>query len=294
MKSIVVDAPAKINLSLDITGIRENGYHNIDTVMQSVGLCDTVTISRMSGQGLYISCNQPRIPCDETNYAHIAASRFFERFGRPDTAISIDIQKRIPSEAGLAGGSADAAGVLVGLNGLLDVGADVETLCGLGLTVGADVPFCIMGGTRRARGVGEEFSILPALPPCHILIAKPAAGISTAESYRRYDRSGARRRPDTDRLVHCLEQADLQGLAKGMYNVLSEVAELPAIEEIRAVMLACGALGAMMTGSGSAVFGLFTSRGQAKHCLRKLYGLAEGVFLTRPVGYGAVVLDMRT
>ena len=130
-------------------------------------------------------------------------------------------------------------------------------------------------------------------PPCHILIAKPAAGISTAESYRRYDRSGARRRPDTDRLVHCLEQADLQGLAKGMYNVLSEVAGLPAIEEIRAVMLACGALGAMMTGSGSAVFGLFTSRGQAKHCLRKLYGLAEGVFLTRPVGYGAVVLDMR-
>ena len=280
MKSIVVDAPAKINLSLDITGIRENGYHNIDTVMQSVGLCDTVTISRMSGQGLYISCNQPRIPCDETNYAHIAASRFFERFGRPDTAISIDIQKRIPSEAGLAGGSADAAGVLVGLNGLLDVGADVETLCGLGLTVGADVPFCIMGGTRRARGVGEEFSILPALPPCHILIAKPAAGISTAESYRRYDRSGARRRPDTDRLVHCLEQADLQGLAKGMYNVLSEVAGLPAIEEIRAVMLACGALGAMMTGSGSAVFGLFTSRGQAKHCLHLRMSKAMRPFIS--------------
>lgn len=293
MKSIVVGAPAKINLSLDITGVRENGYHNIDTVMQSVGLCDTVTISRMSGRGLYISCNQPRIPCDETNYAHIAASRFFERFGRPDTAIAIDIQKRVPSQAGLAGGSADAAGVLVGLNGLLNAGADLETLCELGLTVGADVPFCIVGGTRRARGIGEKLSLLPTIPPCHILIAKPAAGISTAESYRRYDRAGARRHPDTDRLAHCLEQADLQGVTKEMYNVLSEVADLPAIEEIRAAMLACGASGAMMTGSGSAVFGLFVSRGQAKHCLRKLYGLAEGAFLTHPVGHGAVVLDTR-
>ena len=291
-KTVIVDAPGKVNLALDVTGKRPDGYHTIDTIMQAVDLCDTVTISRMSGKGIYISCDRQMIPCDETNYAHIAARKFFERFGQPDTAISIDIQKRIPVQAGLAGGSADAAGVLVGLNALFGTGADRGTLCEIGVQVGADVPFCIVGGTRRARGIGNEFTPLPPLPACHILIAKPGPGMSTPESYRRYNERGVKRRPDMPALLRQLEAGELRAFARGMVNVLEEVADLPEIPFLRERMCEAGALGALMSGSGSAVFGIFEDRGPAKHCMRRLYSHAEAVFLSRAVTYGAVVLDL--
>lgn len=228
----MVDAPGKVNLALDVTGKRPDGYHTIDTIMQAVDLCDTVTISRMSGKGIYISCDRQMIPCDETNYAHIAARKFFERFGQPDTAISIDIQKRIPVQAGLAGGSADAAGVLVGLNALFGTGADRGTLCEIGVQVGADVPFCIVGGTRRARGIGNEFTPLPPRqPPYPHCQARP--GMSTPESYRRYDERGVKRRPDMPALLRQLEAGELRAFARGMVNVLEEVADLPEIPFLR-------------------------------------------------------------
>ena len=291
-KSVIVDAPGKINLSLDITGVREDGYHEIDTIMQAIDLRDTVTITRMSGKGIYISCDRPRVPSDDTNYAHIAARLFFERFGLDASTISIDIQKRLPMQAGMGGGSADAAGVLVGMNTLFEVGADLESLCRLGREIGADVPFCIVGGIQRARGIGEQMMPLPALPKCHIVVAKPAAGISTRESYNRYDRRGAARRPDTERLIEKLRAGDLHGLAKGMYNVLEEVAELDEVRTLHERLLSGGAAGAMMSGSGSAVFGLFEKRSHARHCMRRLYDQASTVFLTHPVGCGATVVDL--
>lgn len=291
-KTVVVAAPAKVNLSFDVVGVREDGYHDVDTILQSVDLYDTVTVSRMTGTGIFISCDRPRIPCDETNYAHIAARLFFERFDIYDAAISIDIQKRIPSEAGLAGGSADAAGVLVAMNALFQTNASIEELCGLGVQVGADVPFCILGGTQRAQGIGNVFSELPALPQCYILIAKPEFGISTPQSYRLYDKCDQQVHPDTEYLVRQLERSNLSDFASSMCNVLEAVADLPEIPDIRDMLAAGGAIGSQMSGSGSAVFGIFENRMRAKGCMRRLYRVAQSVFLTRPIGHGVVVLNV--
>ncbi|MBC8586145.1 4-(cytidine 5'-diphospho)-2-C-methyl-D-erythritol kinase [Youxingia wuxianensis] len=290
-KNVVVNAPGKINLSLDITGIREDGYHNIDTIMQSIDLGDTVTISKMDSPGVFISCDRPRVPCDESNYAHIAARMFFDEFHIPSQGIAIDIQKRIPIQAGLAGGSADAAGVLVGLNTLFDVNADEQTLCQLGVKVSADVPFCIVGGTQHATGIGNQFNRLPDLPKCYLVIAKPTMGISTKDSYRRYDKYGAEHSPDIEYLIKQLHIGNLKDLASSMYNVLEEVADVEDIHIIRNKMIGTGALGSLMSGSGSAVFGIFDNRTLARKCMKKLYGVAQGVFLARPVPYGAVVID---
>lgn len=292
-KTVVVDAPGKINLSLDIVGVREDGYHDIHSIMQTVDLYDTITISRSKTDGIFISCNRPQIPCNETNYAHIAARRFFEVLNVEPVGISIDIQKRIPVQAGLAGGSADAAGVLVGLNALLDVGATPQALCEAGASVGADVPFCIIGGTQQAQGIGDKLTRLPDLGDCYIVIAKPHQGISTADSYRKYDRYGAEYHPNIAYLIRQLRLNNLKELASGMYNVLEEVADLEDIHILRNRMIASGAVGSLMSGSGSAVFGIFQNRSQAKHCMRKLYDSAESVFLVSPVPHGAIVLDIR-
>ena len=292
-KTVIVEAPGKINLSFDITGKRADGYHNVDTIMQTIDLCDTVTISRMDQKGIFISCDRPRIPCDETNFAHIAAQKFFAEFGQPDTGISIDIQKRLPVQAGLAGGSADAAAVLMGLNVFFDVNEDLFRLCRLGAEVGADVPFCLMGGTQRATGIGERLVEVEELPRCQILIAKPPAGISTKEAYARYDERGRENHPDIEYLLKQLRMDNLKDFSASMYNVLEEVAYLPEIPAIKRKMISCGALGALMSGSGSAVFGIFDSRSRAKHCMRKLYDMSEAVFLARPAPHGAVVLDVR-
>ena len=155
-KTVIVDAPGKINLSLDITGVREDGYHEIDTIMQAVDLRDTVTITRMSGKGIFISCDRPRVPSDDTNYAHIAARLFFDRFGLDASAISIDIQKRLPMQAGMGGGSADAAGVLVGMNALFEVGADMETLCRLGRRLVRMCRSALWAGFSGPAGLGNS------------------------------------------------------------------------------------------------------------------------------------------
>ncbi len=293
-QKVAIAAPGKLNLALDITGRQPDGYHEIDTIFQSVDLCDFLQISRERQPGIYVSCDRPRLPCDETNLAHIAARRFLEWFGLEGQGVSIDLEKRIPLQAGLGGGSADAAGVLVGLNALFDTGASLEELAQIGGKVGADVPFCILGGTRRGRGRGELLEQVPSLPErTPIVIAKPEAGISTAESYRRYDQRGAHQRPDMPELLARLEAGELVPFAKGMYNVLQEVSDLPQVEQLCGKMVASGALGAMMSGSGSAVFGLFASRRQAKHCVRKLYELTESIFLVQNISHGAVVLDRR-
>ncbi|MCI8649966.1 MAG: 4-(cytidine 5'-diphospho)-2-C-methyl-D-erythritol kinase [Anaerotruncus sp.] len=292
-KRVKIDAPAKINLSFAITGKRPDGYHLVDSVMQTVTLYDTITISRMSGKGIFISCDRPGIPCNEENVAHLAARYFFDAFGAPDGALSIEIQKRIPEQAGLGGGSTDAAGVLAGLHSLLEVDAGIERLCEIGAKVGADVPFCLLGGTQRARGIGEQFENLPTLPDCEILIAKPRAGISTPESYRRYDQLENPQQPDIDRLLALLQAGSLPALAQAMGNVLEAVAQLPEIPQLRRIMEQNGALGSLMSGSGSAVFGIFDSKRTAKRCMRKLYNHAEGVFLVKPAQRGAWVFELQ-
>ena len=291
-KSVVASAPGKINLSLNITGTLPNGYHEMDTVLQTIDLCDTITIKKRVQDGILIFCDRPRVPCDETNHAYIAALKFFDAFGIDDRGIEIDICKRVPVQAGLGGGSADAAGVLVALNQLFEVNADLETLCRIGVTVGADVPFCLVGGTKRARGVGEQFERLPELPACLLLIAQPETGISTPESFRRYDQLIAVRHPDVEVLVSNIGAGNIRGVAACMGNVLEEVAELQDIRELKSMMLRAGALGSLMSGSGSAVFGIFESRWLAKRCMRKLYNKANCVLLARPVSHGAEVIQV--
>lgn len=288
---MVVEAPAKVNLFLDITGKRPDGYHLLDSVMQSVDLCDTVTLSRMSGEGIYISCNRSRIPCDENNLAHIAAARFFEAFEiRRDFGLSIELEKRIPVQAGLGGGSSDAAAVLVGLNVLLGIHADRERLCQVGASVGADVPFCIIGGTMRVAGIGEQLSPLAPMPDCQIVLAKPSRGVNTAAAFRRYDdldmpRSDGGAPP----LLVGLNCGNLGALAGGMKNALEAACPVPEVRLLKERMMQFGALGAAMSGSGSAVFGIFDNRQLAKRCMRKLYELSESVFLVRPIARGVMV-----
>ena len=292
-KTVVVDAPAKINLALDITGRRADGYHFVDMVMQSVSLRDTVTITRTHTEGIYISCDRPRIPGGESNLAHIAARRFLEWFGLPKCGLTIDLQKRIPMQAGMGGGSADAAGVLVGMNALFEVDAPLEELCKLGIGLGADVPFCLAGGTQRVQGIGERMSALPNLPDCHILVAKPEESIPTQECYQRYDQLAEPGRADIAGMVEALENQSLRQAAQKLSNVLEPAAGLEVVEKLRQRMLAGGALGARMTGSGSAVYGLFESKWLAKRCMHKLFDLADGAFLMRPLNGGPFILSER-
>ncbi len=290
MDTVHLKAPAKINLTLDITGVRDDGYHTMKMIMQSVDLCDLVRIEKTAQGGIRIECSDPTLPTGEGNIAHRAAAAYFDAVGQSERNILIHLEKRIPHEAGLAGGSADAAAVIVGLNELFRTMLTVPQMCRIGLSVGADVPFCIQGGTALAEGIGELLLPLPGLPKCLILIAKPKAGIKTAESFRKFDQNGSDRYPDTERAMGAIVAGDLEGMAAEMCNVLEEVAQVPEIEHIKQCMLQNGALGSVMTGSGSAVVGVFASKSRAKGCLRLLEEEYEDVFLVEPLGHGAKVV----
>lgn len=290
MKTIVVKAPAKLNLTLDITGRRDDGYHFMQMVMQAVDLYDTLTLTRLEKDTIELSCNKPELSCGEDNLVRRAAVLFFEHTGIR-AGVSIELQKVIPMQAGLGGGSADAAGTLTGLNTLFGAGLSIQELCALGLKLGADVPFCIRGGTALAQGIGEIFTELPRMPACSIVIAKPVQNMSTAVGFARFDEHGARRRPDHDKVIASIAAGDLDYLTQGMYNVMEEVYGLSIIGDIEEDMLRRGAIKAMMTGSGTAVFGIFEQRSKAKRCLKSLMGTVQAVFLTQPVDHGPVILE---
>ncbi len=293
MQQCRVIAPAKINLSLDITGRRHDGYHFLSTVMQSIGLYDTLTITRSGGSEVMLTCDGEvdNLPTGADNLVVRAALCFFSHLhlGLSDAGVHIQLQKEIPMQAGLAGGSADAAAALVGLNALFDAQLDAHALQGLGLTLGADVPFCMVGGAVLAEGIGEMFQPLPSMPNCYIVIAKPQQGISTKEAYALFDLSPARNRPDNDSLAAAVATGQLSEIGRLMCNVFEEVCNLPEVYEIKAQMLAYGALGAQMTGSGSAVFGLFDEKSAAKRCMAALQERFDDVYLTKPCAHGAVL-----
>ena len=270
MDTVHLKAPAKINLTLDITGVRDDGYHTMKMIMQSVDLCDLVRIEKTAQGGIRIECSNPTLPTGEENIAYRAAAAFFDAVGQSERNILIRLEKRIPHEAGLAGGSADAAAVIVGLNELYHT--------------------MLTGGTALAEGVGELLLPLPGLPKCFILIAKPKTGIKTAESFRKFDQNGSDRYPDTERAMGAIVAGDLEGMAAEMCNVLEEVAQVPEIEHIKQCMLQNGALGSVMTGSGSAVVGVFDTKSRAKGCQRLLEEEYEDVFLVAPLAHGAKVV----
>lgn len=288
--TVTVEAPAKINLTLDVTGRREDGYHLIETVMQAVSLCDQVIVRQHGKPGdIVLQTGEEGIPDGPSNTAYKAAEAFFEAVedqGIENPGILITLHKRIPVQAGMAGGSADAAGTLWALNRLTDARLTQEELCAVGAKVGADVPFCVMGGAAFAEGTGTILTPLPSLPDCFVVIAKPDCGVSTPEAYRRIDRAVLRRRPHTSVVEDALCAGELDTVSRELCNVFEEALALPEIACIRQIMREHATLGCCMTGSGSAVFGLFSEETEARRCAAALKREYETVFCCRPCPHG--------
>ena len=277
--SIQEKAYAKINISLDVAGKRPDGYHEMIMPMQTVSLCDTLTI-RMEGEGIRARSNLRYVPGDERNLAVRAAKRYLAAIGEASQGLRIELDKRIPVGTGMGGGSADAAAALRALNRAYGDRLSREELTALAAEIGSDVAFCLVGGTMLATGRGETLQPIAPLPPCHIAIVKPAFSISTPELFNKLDRAPIRIHPDTAGLIEAMEQGDLQGVCRRLYNVFEDVDDrrMRTVREIKGTLLDFGALGAVMTGTGSAVFGIFrpgTAPGTVVKELRREYGFCE-------------------
>ena len=279
-----LDARAKINLTLDILRRREDGYHDMQMVMQSVTLADRLTVTPARGAEGQAASDLRFLPTGNKNLAQVAAAAFREAVGLGGE-VDVDIQKRVPVCAGLAGGSADAAAVLRAMNRLSGAGLSPARLAEIGARAGSDVPFCVLGGTALAEGRGERLTPLPPQPPCRIVICKPPFSVSTPQLFGRVNVRKIVRRPDTAGVVAALEAGDLAGVARRMYNVFEDVMEprrYAEISSIKAELIDCGALGASMSGSGPSVFGLFDSEAAAREALARLRDSYRDVFLCGP------------
>lgn len=274
-----VNAYAKINLTLDVTGKRPDGYHTLDTIMQTVSLWDELELIPKEEPGIRLTSSHKYLPENEKNTAYRAAKLFFDHCGMPEeTGLEISIKKRIPNRAGMGGGSADAAAVLRGLNEMYDMGMPREELMELGAAIGADVPFCVAGGACRCTGIGEKLEPLPPMPDCHLLICKPPAGMSTPRAYALMDQFPLSSNRATPKMVAALESGDLRQIAGALGNRFDETMKLAQVRQIKKAMISAGALGAIMTGSGSAVFGIFDAQGKAEDCAHLLEGQGKLYF----------------
>lgn len=284
---VIVDAPAKINLTLNIEGLRADGYHLLSSVFQAISLSDRVTLTRTTESGIALSMSDPALPCDERNTAYRAAKVFFEHVGIAP-CVSIAVEKRIPQQAGLGGGSSDAAGVLVGLNALYDAGLSTQTLCALGEKVGADVPFCIVGGTAMVTGIGEVIEPLSPLPACHIVVAKPSVGVSTAQAYRAVD-SVKTIPADQTAMRKAIENGDVSTVGALLSNAFEQALAIPDVNDLLSKMRAFSPLGCCMSGSGSAVFALFADAAAAGDCAHSLSEFVQ-CYTCEPLSRGATVI----
>ena len=279
-----IRAYAKINLSLDIVGRREDGYHLLKSVMQTVSLYDDVSVYKTDEGRISVTTNLPYLAADRRNIAYLAAELFLSGLGIHD-GIRIDIKKNIPVGAGLAGGSADAAAVLRALNDIYGNALNEDELLNIGLKCGADVPFCLTGGTCLAEGLGEILNPLPPLTGCSILIVKPKMSINTKTAFSDFDKTESKMHPKTDEIIKGLREGNLHDISVRLYNVLED-AVAPYYKELgkyKGIMLGCGALGSVMTGSGSAVIGIFADKEKAKKALRKFRRIKISTFLTEPI-----------
>ncbi len=284
---VVATAPAKINLTLDITGRREDGYHLVRTVMQGLSLRETVVVWEERQPGIFLRVTGAELPEDERNTAWKAAAVFQQALRPSLTGIGIRVHKRVPLGAGLAGGSADAAAVLAALDELAGTRLRPDELSSLGAQVGADVPFCILGGTALGTGTGTILTPLPDMPDCWIVVSKPDDGISTAEAYRKIDRAAELPVSRPSAMESAICAGDLLTVGRELCNAFDAVTSLPGVEEIKRVMQAHRTLGCQMTGSGSAVFGLFDERAAAERCAQALRPRWKETFLCRPDPDGA-------
>lgn len=283
MESIQRSAHAKINLTLDVTGKLPNGYHTVRMVMQTVELHDDVTVTKTDTGRITLSCDRPYVPTDGHNLAIRAAEQFFTATGTACVGLHIDLVKRIPVAAGLAGGSTNAAAVLHALNELYQTGCTLDELCEIGVKLGADVPYCVRGGSMLAEGIGEQLTPLPAMPPCWAVLCKPAFSVSTAEVYAQMNGGNLSMRPDTAGMIKALETGDYDGICHRLYNVMETVTARRHAEigQIKDILLSCGADGAVMSGSGPTTFGLFCDADKAQRAYEALKQMFPETHLTQ-------------
>ena len=288
---ITVKAPAKINLSLDVLGKRPDGYHEISTVMQAVSLYDTVTVTDNDSGEVTVFCGYEGVPNDESNIAVKAALRFFDYCKMPKKGVHIEIDKQIPTQAGLAGGSSDGAAVIFALNQLFSAHLNPADMHAIAERVGADVPFCVQGGTKLCTGIGATLKKLPSLSCSDIVICKPdAVSVSTAEAYKKVD-ALAPHPCYTDEMVKAIYSRDMFMITSTIFNDFELALQIPEVNEIKSVMLKNKAKGAGMSGSGSAVFAVFTSSNKAQKCCDELKEKYPQTFLCKPVNIGCEVVE---
>lgn len=277
MKEYQLKAYAKINLGLDVVRRLPNGYHEVKMVMQNVGIYDELTFTRLD-EGIRVSTDTEELPTDENNLIYKAAKLMFTEYNIKE-GVHIHLTKHIPIAAGMAGGSTDAAGTMKGINELFGLNVSLERLMELGVRIGADVPYCILGGTALAEGIGEKLTKLPDMPCCHILVAKPDINVSTKFVYEHLDAEGVAHHPDIDGMVDAIERGQLQGILDRMENVLETVTipAHPIIATIKEKMLELGADNSLMSGSGPTVFGIFTDEITAQAAFKQMKetGLAK-------------------
>ncbi|MGN0157976.1 MAG: 4-(cytidine 5'-diphospho)-2-C-methyl-D-erythritol kinase [Brotaphodocola sp.] len=288
IKHLGLKAYGKINLGLDVLRRRENGYHDVRMIMQTVGIFDQIDLIRNDQSGIRVETNLHYLPTNESNLAYQAAKLLMDEFQIRE-GITIKLKKYIPIAAGMAGGSSNAAAVLFGINKMFQLGLSMQDLMERGVKIGADVPFCIMRGTALSEGIGEILTPLPAVPQCHVLIAKPAISVSTKFVYENLNVNSLppQQHPDIDAIMEGIREQDIRKIADNLGNILETVTirEYPIIQTIKDQMLADGAIGSLMSGSGPTVFGLFTGLQAAQDAYENLrFGaashLAKQVYLT--------------
>lgn len=282
MEQCIRKAYAKINLGLDVIGRLENGYHEVKMIMQTVGIYDVLTFTKIT-EGIVITTDNGELPTDDNNLIYKAARLMMEKY-HISQGVKIHLEKNIPIAAGMAGGSTDAAATFWGMNELFELGAEEKELRDLGVKVGADVPYCIMGGTALAEGIGEKLTPLPDAPNCCLLVAKPDINVSTKYVYEHLDAEGVEKHPDVDGMIDAVKQGSLEGIVTRLGNVLEVVTvkKYTIIDDIKESMLSFGAMGSLMSGSGPTVFGIFEQESDAQNALKHIKdaGLAKQVFIT--------------
>ena len=284
MDKLQLKAYGKINLGLDVIRKRPDGYHDLDMIMQMVDVYDDVIIEKKAGEEIVVKADAAVLSNGKDNLAYMAAKMLFDEFGIK-SGVEITIHKRIPIAGGMAGGSSDCATTLIGINEMFNLGLSKQQLMERGVKLGADVPYCVLGGTAIARGIGEVLTPLPTPPQCHVIIAKPPISVSTAYVYGHIRPDEITKRPDIEQMTVAIKEQDLNKLSDLLYTVMEEVtvSEYPVIEKLKSIMLENGALNSIMSGSGPTVFGLFDDREKAQAAMRALDSkeLTEQLYLTK-------------
>ena len=290
---LTVKANAKINLILDVTGIKKNGYHSLFTVMQSISLGDTITVEKTQGNDITVSCTVPGVPTDSKNIVWKCADKFFQHAGITENkGVHIHIDKVTPFCAGMGGGSADGAAVLVALNKIFGTDYNEKTLCRIGVKVGADIPFCIVGGTALALDTGAVVAPLPEIEGYHIVVVKPEDGVSTKEAYEAVDSLENMKHPKNKEMLEYLADSDFESALPLCANVFEQALEVPGRVDIKAVCNKNGAVASCMTGSGSAVYGIFKEKENAVSAIEELKNKFSNVYLCTPEKQGVEIISI--